>query len=78
MRWTGYVTLIGEKRNAYWSSVGKSQRKRLVGRPRHRWVDNIKMHLVEKERDGVDWIGLARDRDKWRAAVNAAMNLRIL
>jgi hypothetical protein len=45
--------------------------------PRHRWVDNIKMNLGEIDLGGVDWIGLAQDRDKWRALVNAVMNLRV-
>jgi hypothetical protein len=47
-----------------------------LGRPRHRWVDNIRMDLVEVGWGDVDWIGLAQDTDKWRALVNAVMNLR--
>jgi hypothetical protein len=57
--------------------VGKSEGKRPLGRPRCRWVDNIKMHLLETGLGGVDWIGLPQDRDKWRALVNAVMNLRV-
>jgi hypothetical protein len=49
--------------------------KEPLERPRHRWVDNIKMDLLEIGCGGVDWIGLAQDRDKWRAVVNAVMNL---
>jgi hypothetical protein len=66
-----------EKRNAYRLSMGKPERKRPLGRPRCRWVDNIKMGLLEIGWGGVDWIGLAQVRDKWRALVNAVMNLRV-
>jgi hypothetical protein len=68
---------MGEKRNAYTLLVGKPEGKRPLGRPRRRWVDNIKMDLLEIGWGGVDWIGLAQDRDKWRALVNAVMNLRV-
>jgi hypothetical protein len=51
--------------------------KRPLGRPRYRWVDNIKMDLGERGWGGVDWIGLAQDRDKWRALVNVVMNFRV-
>jgi hypothetical protein len=64
---------MGEKKNAYRLLVGKPEGKRPLGRPRRRWVDNIKMDLFEIP--GVDWIGLAQDGDKWRALVNAVMNL---
>jgi hypothetical protein len=57
--------------------VGKPEEKKPLGRPRHRWVDNIKMDLLEIGCGGVDWIGLAQDRDKWRVLVNAVMNLRV-
>jgi hypothetical protein len=57
--------------------VGKPEGKRPLERPRRRWVDNIKIDLLEIVWGGVDWIGLARDRDKWRALVNAVMNLRV-
>jgi hypothetical protein len=56
--------------------VRKPEGKRPPGRPRHRWVDNIKMDLLEMGW-GVDWIGLAQDRDKWRALVNVLMNLQV-
>jgi hypothetical protein len=56
--------------------VGKPGGKRPLGRPRRRWVDNIRMDLGELGGD-VDWIGLAQDRDRWRALVNAVMNLRV-
>jgi hypothetical protein len=68
---------MGEKRNAYRLLVGKPKGKTSLGRPRRRWVDNIKMELLEIGWGGVDWIGLAQDRDKWRALVNAVMNLRV-
>jgi hypothetical protein len=67
----------GEKRNAYRLFVGKPEGKRPLGRPRHRWVDNIKMDLLEIGWGSVDWIGLAQDRNKWRALVNAVMNIRV-
>jgi len=57
--------------------VGKPEGKRPLGRSRHMWEDNIKMDLQEVENGGLDWIELARDRDKWRAIVNAVMNLRV-
>jgi hypothetical protein len=66
---------MGEKRNAYRLLVGKPEGKRPLGRPRRRWVDNIKMDLLEIGWGGVHWIGLGQDRDKWRALVNAVMNL---
>jgi hypothetical protein len=69
---------MGEKRNAYRILVGKPEGRRPLGRPRLRWVDNIKMDLREIGRDGVDWVDLAQDRDHWRALVNTVMNLRVL
>jgi hypothetical protein len=77
MRWAGHVARMGEKRNAYRLLVGKPEGKRRLGRPRCRWVDNIKMDLLGIGWGGVDWIGLAQDRGKWRALVNAVMNLRV-
>jgi hypothetical protein len=56
--------------------VGKPEGKRPLGRPRRRWVDNIKMDLREVGWDSRDWIDLAQDRDRWRAYVNAVINLR--
>jgi hypothetical protein len=76
MRWAEHVALIGEKKNAYRLLVGRPEERRSLGRPRHRWVDNIRMDLGEVRWSDVDWIGLAQDMDKWRALVNAAMNLR--
>jgi hypothetical protein len=67
----------GERRNAYRILVGKPEGKRPLGRPRRRWVDNIKMDHREVGWDGMDWIDLAEDRDRWRAYVNAVMNLRV-
>jgi hypothetical protein len=56
--------------------VGKPEGKRPVGRPRRRWVDNIKIDLRETRWNGMDWIDLAQDRDQWRTLVNTVMNLR--
>jgi hypothetical protein len=67
---------MGEKRSAYRLLVGKPERKRPLGRPRRRLV-NINLDLLEIGWDGVNWIGLAQDRDKWRAFVNAVISLRV-
>jgi hypothetical protein len=77
MRWVGHLARR-DKRTAYRLLLGKPEGKRPLGRIRRSWVDNIKMGLVEVECSGVDWIGLAQDRDKSRAFVNAVMNLRVL
>jgi hypothetical protein len=77
MRWAGHVARTGEKRNAYRILVEKPEGKRPLGRPRRRWVYNIKMDLRETGWDGMDWIDLAQNRDQWRALVNTVMNLRI-
>jgi hypothetical protein len=68
---------MGEKRNVYRLLVGKPGGKRQLGRPRCRWIDNIKMDLLEIGVSVVDWIGLAQDRYKRRALVNSVMNLRV-
>ena len=77
MRWAGHVARMGEKRGVYRVLVGKPERKRPLGRPRFRWEKNIQMDLNEVGCGGTDWIDLAQDRDRWRALVNAVMNLRI-
>jgi hypothetical protein len=66
-----------EKRNVYRLLVGKPEVKGPLGRPRHRWIDNIKMDLLEIELGGVDWIGLAQDKYRCRAIVNTVMKLRV-
>jgi hypothetical protein len=72
------VARMGEKGYAYRILVGKPERKRPLGRPRCKWVDNIKIDLKDIEWDGMDWIDLAEDRDQWRALVNTVMSLRFL
>jgi hypothetical protein len=67
----------GEKKNAYRILVAKPEGKRPLGRPRCRWVDNIKMDLTVIGWDGGDWIDLAHSRDQWKALVNTVMNLRV-
>jgi hypothetical protein len=77
MRWAGYVARVKETRNVYRILVGKPEVKRPLGRPRRRWVDNIKMDLIEIRWDGMDWINLGQDRDQWGALVNMVMNFRV-
>jgi hypothetical protein len=77
MRWVGHVARMGKERNAYRLLVGKPEEERPLGRLRRKWVDNIKMNVLEIGWGGVDWIGLDQDRDKWRALVNAVMKLRV-
>jgi hypothetical protein len=67
----------GEKKNSYRILVGKPEGKRPLGRPRRRWVDNIKMDLREIGSDGADLMDMAQDRDQWRALVNTVLNLRV-
>jgi hypothetical protein len=68
---------MGEVRGAYNILVGRPEGRRLLGRPRRRWEDNIKVDLREIWFGDVDWINLAYDRDRWRALVNTVMNLRV-
>jgi hypothetical protein len=68
---------MGDKRNMYRFLAGKPEGKRPLGRPRYRWIDNIKMGLLEIGLSVVDWIGLAQDRYRWRGPVYAVMNLRV-
>jgi hypothetical protein len=70
-------SMNGEKINAYRVLVGKPERKRPLGRPRHRWVDNIKMDLREIEWGGMDWIDLAHGSDHWRVLVNMVICLSV-
>ena len=77
MRWAGHVARMGEERGVYTVFVGKPERRRPLGRPRRRWVDNIRTDLQEVECGYMDWIGLAQDRDRWRRLVSAVMNLRV-
>jgi hypothetical protein len=77
MGWTGFVERMGEKRNAYSLLVGNPEGKGPLRRPRRRWVDNIGMDLGKVGWRDVDWIGLAQDRNRWRALVNSVSNLRV-
>jgi len=77
MRWAGHVARMDEEREVYRLLVGKLEGRRPLGRPRHRWVDNIRMDLQEVGCGFMDWIGLAQDRDRWRMLVSAVMNLRV-
>jgi hypothetical protein len=77
MRWAEHVARIGERRALYRVLVGKPEGKRLLGIHRRRWEDNIKMDLQELGLVGMDGINVAQDMDRWRALVNAVMNLRV-
>ena len=77
MRWAGHVARMGEERKVYRVLVGKPEGKRPLGRPRRRWMDNIRMDLQEVGCGYMDWIGLAQDRDRWRTLMSAVMNLRV-
>ena len=77
MRWAGRVARMGEERGVYRVLVGKPEGRRPLGRPRRRWVDNIRIDLQEVGCGYMDWIGLAQDRDRWRTLVSAVMNLRV-
>jgi len=78
MRWAGHVACVGERRGVNSVLVKKPEGKRPLGRPRPRWENNIKKDLQEVECGDMDWIDLGQDRDRWRAPVNAVMNLRVL
>jgi len=69
MRWAGHVAHMGEERGVCRVLVGKPKGRRPLGRPRRRWVDNIRMDM--------DWIGLTQDRDRWRTLVSAVINLLV-
>jgi hypothetical protein len=73
----GVCSTNGEKRNSYRILVGKPEGKRPLGRPRPRWVGNIKIDLRDIEWDGVDWIDMAQSRDQWRALVNTVIELSV-
>ena len=77
MRWAEHVARTGEERGVYRVLVGKPEGRRPMGRPRRRWVDNIRTNLQELGYGYMDWIGLAQDRDRWRTLVSAVMNLRV-
>jgi len=77
MRWGGLVARMCEERGVYRVLVGKPEGKRPQGRPRRRWVVNIRVDLQEVRCGYMDWVGLAQDRDRWRTLVSAVMNLRV-
>jgi len=77
MRWAGHVARMGQWRGVYRVLVGKPEGKRPLGRPRHRWEDNIKMDLQEVGGSCGDWMELVQDRDSWRTIVSTVMNLRV-
>ena len=76
-RWAGHVARMGEERGVYRVLVGKPKGKIQLGRPRRRWVDNIRTDLQEVGCGYMDWIGLAQDRHRWRTLVSAVMNLGV-
>jgi hypothetical protein len=72
-----HVVRVGEMRNAYKNLAGKPERKKPLGRPRHRWEDNIRVNPTEIGWEGLNWIHLAQDKDQWRAVVITVINLRV-
>jgi hypothetical protein len=77
MRWAGHVARMGRRGTCYRLLVRKPEGKVLLGRPRRRWIDNIKMDLLEIGLSAVDWIGVVQERYSWRALVNSVMNLLV-
>jgi len=77
MSWAGHEAHMGEERGVYRVLLGKPEGRRPLGRPRHKWVDNIRIDLQEVGCGYMDWIGLAQDRDIWQTLVSAVMNLRV-
>jgi hypothetical protein len=77
MRCAGHVARIGKQNNVYRLLVGKPEGRRPLGRPRRSWMDNIRMDLGEVGWGDVDWIDLAKNRNRWRALVNSVLNLRV-
>jgi len=77
MRWAGHMARMGEERGVYRVLLGKPEGKRPLGRPRLRWVYNIRMGLQEVGCGCMDWIGLVQDTERWRTLVSAVMNLRV-
>ena len=77
MRWAGHVARMGEDRGVQWVLVGKPEGKRPLGRPRHRWEDNIKIDFQEVGGGHGDWMELVQDRDRWRALVGTVRNFRV-
>jgi hypothetical protein len=77
LRWAGHVARMGEGRGVDRVLVGKPKGRRPLGRPSHRWEDNIRIDLREVGCGCVDWMELTQDRDRWSALVSAVMNLRV-
>ena len=77
MRWAGHVARMGEGRGVHRVLVGKAEGKRPLGRPRHRWEDNISMDLQDVGGSCGDWMELTQDRDRWRVLVGTVRNLRV-
>jgi len=77
MRWAGHVARMGEQTVVYKVLLVKPEGKRPLGRPRHRWVNNIRMDLQEVGCWYMDWIGRAQDRDRWQTLVSAVMNFQV-
>ena len=78
MGWAGHMARRGDERGVFMVLVVKPEGRRPLGRPRYRWVDNIRLDLQEVGCGYMDWIGLAQDRDRWRTFVSAVMNLGVM
>jgi hypothetical protein len=77
IKWAGQVARFGEIKNAHKILVRMPEGKRPLGRPRRRWLENVKIYLRDIGWDGMDWIDLAQDSDQWRALLNTVMYLRV-
>jgi hypothetical protein len=77
MSWAGHEARVGEDRGVHRVLVGRPDRKRLLGRPRRIWEDNIKMDLQKVGGGRGDWMELAQDRDRWRALMGTVRNFRV-
>jgi hypothetical protein len=77
MKWEGHIARMWKKRSTYNMLVRKPEGRRPLGRPRRRWLNNIKIDLVDVGWGDVDWIGLSQDRHRWRVLVNSILNIRV-
>lgn len=77
IKWAGYIARMGGEKNVYTILIGKAEGKRSFGRSKRKWEDNLQTNLTEIGLEGVDRIHQAKERDRWRAIVDTAMNIRV-